>query len=180
MEINELIIYVGKYGYFSLFFFLWLGIVGMPIPDEVIVMSGGLVASLGLLKPVPAFFVTYFGVVTGLTLGYVLGRVFGDPVMKYLQKKKNIDHYLAKSYRLIDRYGSYSLLISYFFPVVRHLIPYIVGLGRMPFRKYILFSYSTGLVWTFIYFNIGYFFGKQIEKIGDAVNTYGMYALNQE
>lgn len=96
MEINELIIYIGNYGYFALFFFLWLGIVGMPIPDEVIVMSGGLVASLGLLNPVPAFFVTYLGVVTGLTLGYVLGLILGEPVMKYLQKKKNIDHYLAR------------------------------------------------------------------------------------
>lgn len=120
MDVDGLVILVGQYGYLALFFCLWLGIVGMPIPDEVIVMTGGFVASLGLLQPVPAFFVTYLGVVSGLTLGYVLGRVMGVTVLDRLKTKKNMQLYIEKSQDLINRYGSFSLFISYFFPIVRH------------------------------------------------------------
>ena len=43
-------LYIEQYGYWALFFCLWLGIIGMPIPDEMIVMSGGFVSSLGILS----------------------------------------------------------------------------------------------------------------------------------
>jgi membrane-associated protein len=177
MDIDLLIELIGQYGYAALFFCLWLGIVGMPIPDEVIVMTGGLVASLGLLDPIPAFFITYLGVVTGLTIGYVLGRGMGEAALRWLSKKRKIEKYLKKSYGLIDRYGSYSLCISYFFPIVRHIVPYLVGIGRMSFGRYVLFSYSTGFVWTLIFFTVGKLFGRYIEPIGEAVYTYGIYAL---
>ncbi|MDA8233675.1 MAG: DedA family protein [Clostridia bacterium] len=177
MDVDTLMMFIKEYGYWALFFFLWLGIVGMPIPDEVIVMTGGLVASLNLLKPVPAFFVTYLGVVSGLTIGYLLGRIIGAPVLDYLVAKKNMGKYLKKSYDLIDRYGSYALCISYGFPIVRHVVPYIVGISKMPFRRYALISYTTGFFWTLIFFVIGYFFGLNIEEIGKTVYSYGIYAL---
>ncbi|WP_027417950.1 DedA family protein [Aneurinibacillus terranovensis] len=177
MDVTTLLTLIEHYGYASLFFCLWLGIVGIPIPDELIVMMGGMVASLGLLHPVPAFFVTYFGVVSGLSLGYILGRAIGGPVLRKLQKKKNIEKYLTKSYSLIERYGSSSLCISYFFPIVRHLVPYLVGIGRMSYARYALFSYTTGFIWTLVFFSIGRFFGKNLETIGETVHQYGLWAL---
>lgn len=69
MHYDVLLNLVQQYGYFALFFTLWLGIVGMPIPDEVIVMTGGLVTALGILNPLPAFILTYLGVISGLSLG---------------------------------------------------------------------------------------------------------------
>src|SRR5665647_391202 len=123
MTYDTLIHLIGQYGYAALFFALWLGIVGMPIPDEGIVMTGGAVAASGLLQVVPAFFLTYLGVVSGLTLGFVLGKYVGTPALDRLRRKKKLAVYIEKSERLIDRYGSYALVISYFLPVVRHIIP---------------------------------------------------------
>ena len=88
MELHELLSYIEQYGYWALFFCLWLGIIGMPIPDEMIVMSGGFVSSLGILSIIPAFLLTYLGVVSGLSLGYILGKIFGTKVLHKLMKKK--------------------------------------------------------------------------------------------
>lgn len=177
MDVDSLMKLIAQYGYGALFFCLWLGIVGMPIPDEVIVMTGGLVSSLHLLKPVPAFLVTYLGVVSGLTLGYVLGFKVGAPILERLFKKNKANEYLTKSYGLIDRYGAYALCLSYFFPVIRHLVPYLVGIGRMTFKQYALFSYTTGFVWTFLFFTLGRFFGMYIEEIARVVISYGLYGI---
>jgi membrane-associated protein len=177
MGSDMLIGIIQHYGYAALFFCLWLGIVGMPIPDEVIVMTGGFVASLGLLSPVPAFFVTYLGVISGLSIGYFLGRTIGEPVLNRLRKKKNIGKYIEKAQWLTSKYGAYSLVISYFFPVVRHIVPYLTGIGRMSYARYALFSYSIGFVWTLVFFVLGLYFGKSIDAIGAAVHQYGLIGL---
>lgn len=174
MELNELILYIEQYGYAALFFCLWLGIVGMPIPDEMIVMSGGFVSSLGILSVVPAFILTYLGVVSGLSIGYILGRIFGVKVVDKMMKKTKTKH-LEKSQELVRKYGHYALVTSYFIPFVRHIVPYLVGMNHMSFRMYALYSYTTGFVWTLLYFILGSTFGKHIETIVTLATRYGLY-----
>ncbi|MED0968001.1 DedA family protein [Bacillus paramycoides] len=174
MELHELLSYIEQYGYWALFFCLWLGIVGMPIPDEMIVMSGGFVSSLGVLSIIPAFLLTYLGVVSGLSLGYILGKIFGTKVLDKLMKKKKAK-YLLKSQQMVERYGHYALVTSYFIPVVRHIVPYLVGMNNMRFKTYALYSYTTGFVWTLVYFVLGSLFGQHIESIVAIAIEYGMY-----
>ncbi|PFD96404.1 alkaline phosphatase [Bacillus cereus] len=174
MELHELLSYIETYGYGALFFCLWLGIVGMPVPDEMIVMSGGFVSSLDILNIIPAFLLTYLGVVSGLSLGYILGRIFGAKVLdKLLEKKKA--KYLLKSQEMIGKYGQYALVTSYFIPVVRHIVPYLVGMSNMRFQTYALYSYTTGFVWTLLYFVLGSLFGKHIKMIVELATKYGIY-----
>ncbi|MGV3136164.1 DedA family protein [Brevibacillus agri] len=163
---------VGQFGYFALFFMLWLGIVGMPIPDEVIVLSVGVLTSLGILNVFPAFVATYLGVVSGLSLGYVLGRWLGAPALNWIGKKKGMHKYVDRAQVLLDRYGSYALCISYFLPVVRHVVPYLVGIGKMTFRRYALFSYTTGLVWTLVLFFAGNLMGNNVEHLNAFVGMF--------
>ncbi|MCR8635253.1 DedA family protein [Paenibacillus radicis (ex Xue et al. 2023)] len=174
MNYDMLLSMIGQYGYAALFFALWLGIVGMPIPDEVIVMTGGAVTANGILQIIPAFIVTYLGVISGLSLGYVLGRFIGKPVIERLKRKKKMEKYLTASEKLIEKYGSFALVISYFLPVVRHVVPYVVGLNKMTFRRYALLSYSTGFVWTVIFFTVGRFFGDYVDEVGRLIHTQGL------
>ncbi|MCL1696647.1 DedA family protein [Lysinibacillus sp. BPa_S21] len=174
MGLQDLVSYIEQYGYFALFFSLWLGIVGMPLPDEMIVMSGGFMSSLDKMSVLKAFVITYLGAVSGLSLGFILGKVFGYKILDKLVKK-NKAKYLLKSKELIDRYGHFALVISYFIPVVRHILPYLVGMNNMSFKKYALYYYSAGFVWTSIYFTLGLYFGKYIESISMLATKYGIY-----
>jgi membrane protein DedA with SNARE-associated domain len=173
MDVHDLLSLIEQYGYIALFLCLWLGIAGMPIPDEMVVMMGGFVSSLHILKPVPAFFMTFLGVISGLSIGYVLGKFIGTPILERLTKRKKI-RYIRQSQRLLHNYGHFALIISYFVPVVRHIVPYLVGLNKMPFKQYALYSYSTGFAWTLLYFILGNLFGQNIEKIVTLVTKYGL------
>ena len=174
MEVNELVNYIQQYGYVALFFCLWLGIVGMPIPDEMIVAIGGLVSSMGILSLLPAFLVTYAGVVSGLSLGYIIGRVLGVKVLdKFVTKSKA--KYYFKSQEIIKKYGNVALIFSYFIPVVRHIVPYIVGMNKLPFKTYSLYSFTTALLWTMMYFILGFIFGDHIESIVNIGLKYGLF-----
>ena len=70
-----------------------------------------------------------------------------------------------KSQEMVDKYGQYALVTSYFIPVVRHIVPYLVGMNNMSFKTYALYSYTTGFVWTLVYFVLGSLFGQHIERI---------------
>lgn len=177
MNYDTLLNIIQTFGYPALFFALWLGIVGTPIPDEVIVMTGGAVTGQGLLQPVPAFAVTYLGVISGLSIGYVLGWHVGTPVLDRIRRNKKMDKYIDISERLIQRFGPTALFLSYFLPVVRHVLPYIVGAGRMSYSKYALYSYSTGFVWTAIFFMTGQMLGSHIQEVGAVIQHYGWIAL---
>jgi len=169
-----LVLMIQHFGYAALFFALWLGIVGMPIPDEVVVMTGGALTVTGTLQFMPAFLVTYFGVISGLSLGYVLGRFIGMPVLAKLRRKKQIDKHLEFSENLVQGYGSFALCISYFLPIVRHVVPYLVGINKMSFRRYAIFSYSIGFVWTLLFFSLGRFAGGHVQDVGYLIYNYGI------
>ncbi|TXK84892.1 DedA family protein [Paenibacillus sp. N3.4] len=175
MNYDTLIHSISQFGYAALFFALWLGIVGMPIPDEVIVMTGGAVSKTGILLTFPAFIVTYLGVISGLSLGYVLGRFLGSPMLDKLWRKKNIDKHLRIAENMLNKYGNFALSFSYFIPVVRHIIPYLVGINKMPYRHYVLYSYTAGLVWTFVFFVLGQLAGAHVQSVGTMVYHYGIY-----
>jgi membrane-associated protein len=177
MNYNNLTDWIQHVGYAALFFALWLGIVGMPIPDEVIVMTGGAVTATGLLQPVPAFLLTYLGVVSGLSLGFGLGRFIGAPVLDKIRRKKNMNKYLQISENLVQKYGNVALSFSYFLPVIRHVMPYLVGINKMSFWRYASYSYTTGFVWTLIFFMLGRYLGNDVPQIGILVYNYGMYVM---
>ncbi|MED1662830.1 DedA family protein [Brevibacillus laterosporus] len=177
MHLDTILELINQYGYFALFFALWLGIVGMPIPDEVIVMTGGMVGSFGILQSVPAFFVTYLGVISGLSLGYILGYKIGVPVLDRIRRKRHMDSYIVRAEYLLKKYGSQALVISYFLPIVRHVVPYLVGISKMSFRRYALFSFTTGFVWTLLFFILGHLLGSNAASVGYLIADYSKYLL---
>lgn len=177
MEINLLMSIIEQYGYFAIFFLLWLGIVGLPIPDELVVATGGFLASIGLLNPFYSFLAGYLGVASGLTIGFLLGKYFGRPILRWLSKSEKMRHAVDRSTVMLEKYGTTALCISYLFPVVRHVVPYLVALGGMSYRRYALLSYPIGLVWTTAFYFLGYVFGNNVEAIIGIIRKYGFYAL---
>ncbi|MEJ8547761.1 DedA family protein [Brevibacillus borstelensis] len=177
MEINLLMSIIEQYGYIAIFFLLWLGIVGLPIPDELVVATGGFLASIKLLDPVYAFLAGYIGVASGLTIGFLLGKFFGKPILRWLSKSEKMRHTVQRSTALLEKYGTLALCFSYLFPVVRHIVPYIVAMSGMTFRRYAILSYPIGLIWTAVFYAIGYVFGSNVEGIVTLIRSYGIYGL---
>lgn len=159
MEIETIL---ATYGYAALFFAFCLGVVGMPIPNEVVVMSGGAASSGGALLPVPAFLAAFAGICCGLTVGYVIGRYVGMPILTRIAKGPRREKAVKRAQELVDKYGGVALLFTYFIPFVRNMMPYVVGANAMTFGTFALYGYTGAFVWTALYFLIGYTTGTTI------------------
>lgn len=153
------------FGYVDLFFTLWLGVFGLPIPNEAIIMSIGFAASQKLFPITIIFVITYCGLLAAVTTIYSLGFVIGGPIIKWFEKNHRRKKHIHKALALIEKYHSFSLCISYFIPGLRNFVPFCYGLSRLPYQKFALFSYSTIFIWLIIFFTLGYKFGNNIETI---------------
>lgn len=165
MDLELIMDIIEKNGYLGLFLWLWFGVFGLPIPNEVISMTVGLAASLGALHPISAFAVTYGGILAALTTLYMLGRLVGSRLISYLEKKKRLSGTLKKSLMLMEKYHALSLSFSYFIPGVRNFVPLLYGFSRLSFQNFALFAYTGAFIWLLIVFSLGYLFGDNMEVV---------------
>ena len=111
---DTLLDFIEQIGHYALFLVLCLGLVGLPVPNEVVAMTGGALAASEILTPVPSFIMTFLGVCSGSTVGYMLSRFTASKLLNRVGEKSKIRQFLDVSERLTRQYGNYAICISAF------------------------------------------------------------------
>ena len=165
--------WVATYGYAAIFFLLLLGIIGLPIPDEtLLVFSGALIAS-GHLRPVSVFLTAVAGSWCGITLSYVIGRTAGLGVVHRFGKYLHItEERLGKIHEWFDRLGHWALFAGYFVAGVRHFTAIVAGTSGLEYRSFAAYAYSGGAVWVASFLTLGYFVGEDWKQIAEILQRY--------
>lgn len=164
---------IEEFGYYALFLVLCLGLIGLPIPNEAVVMTGGALSATEVLSPAPAYLMTWLGICSAMTFNYSLGRFTGSKLSGWFEKKNNFNKFMSKSEQLFHKYGGYAISISLCLPFLRHATPYVLGVNRLTYRRFATFAYPSALLWTMLYFYLGTLFGDNIVHIADLITTYG-------
>ncbi|RXI98682.1 DedA family protein [Anaerobacillus alkaliphilus] len=155
MELDVLLTTIKDVGYVGIFLWLWLGMLGVPVPNEAIVTTIGYISTTNLLQSDIVFIVGYLGILASLTTSYFLGRVIGKRIVSFLSMKKGTKKSIRKALHLIKKYHVYSLVISYFIPGVRIFVPFLYGMMRLSYLRFALLSYTTALIWFCLFFSLG-------------------------
>jgi membrane-associated protein len=95
------------------------------------------------------------GDVLNYTLGYRIGpKVFSSEGSRLLNKK-----HLEEAHRFYERYGRKTIILARFVPIIRTFAPFVAGIGKMSFSRFITFSISGGVLWVVLLTMAGYYFG---------------------
>jgi membrane protein DedA with SNARE-associated domain len=157
---------ISQYGYPGIFILLVLGIVGIPIPDETLLLFSGYLIYKGTLSIIPTFISAYLGSIIGISLSYIIGRTFGYRVlMKYGHYIHVTENKLQKVHKWFEKIGKLLLLIGYFIPGVRHIVAIVAGVSKLKTWEFTLFAYTGGLIWITTFLSIGYIFGERWKDI---------------
>jgi len=152
------------YGYIAIFLCLALGIIGLPVPDEVLMTMVGYFSSMGVLAFPVCLVISVLGAMSGMLCSYALGRKFGKPLLwKYGKWVRFTTKRIEKTESWFERYGPWAICFGYYIPGLRHLTCYMAGMSAMNPRKYILFSALGAMCWCTIFISIGYFLGGNID-----------------
>ncbi|WP_377866647.1 DedA family protein [Bacillus sp. R86525] len=147
---------ITDYGYLAIFLMLLLGIVGLPIPDEVIMTVVGYFTNINVLNYELAILVSFVGALLGTVISYMIGKKAGRPFIdkygKWIGLKEKRMNKVAK---WMEKYGPYSLVFGYFIPGTRHITCYLSGVSKMNLKTYILFAAIGAFLWCFTFITIG-------------------------
>lgn len=134
------------------------GIVGIPIPDETLLVLAGYLVYKGQLLIIPTVATAFCGSICGITLSYGLGRTAGVSLIErygcllHISKEK-----IDRAHGWLARTEKWGLLIGYFIPGIRHLTGFAVGAANLKYSVFALFAYCGGLIWSCTFITLGYF-----------------------
>lgn len=141
---------VAVYGYAAIFFLLVTGIVGLPVPDEWLMVFSGYLVYAGKLNGPATFAAALAGSLCGTTCSYWIGRRLGARFIR----PRSIEGRFG-------RIGDWLLFVGYYIPGVRHFTALSAGASGLEFRRFAMFAYSGAVVWVSVFLWIGYHFGER-------------------
>lgn len=152
---------IGQFGYLGMFLSMILEAIIIIIPSELILATGGILASQRIFTFWGAFLIGLLGSVfcAGIiyAMGYFGGRPFVEKYGKYFfMKKEDID----KADVWFNKYGMLAAFIGRNFPIVRTFISLPIGMTKLSFIKFIIYTTLGSLPWTFAFVYVGYSLGN--------------------
>jgi membrane-associated protein len=182
---DHLAVFVQQYGvltYAILFVIIFCetGLVVTPfLPgDSLLFAAGALSASLGILNPVLLIVVLSIAAIAGDTVNYLIGAYIGPKVFernsRFLKKE-----YLDRTNEFYAKYGGKTIILARFVPIVRTFAPFVAGVGKMNYGRFITFNVVGGIVWVVIFVTLGYVFGNiPIVKDNFEIVTLGIVFIS--
>ncbi len=157
---------VGQYGpwiYVILFVIIFCetGLVVTPIlPGDSLLFAVGALAArpdgLNLWIVLSSLIVA---AILGDSLNYWIGYFLGEKLQKKFPRLIRPE-YLRKTHDFYERYGGKTIIIARFVPIVRTFAPFVAGVGKMTYSRFMMFNVSGALLWILLLVPAGYFFGN--------------------
>ena len=157
---------LGQYGVwvYALLFvivFCETGLVVTPfLPgDSLLFVSGALWAAAGMdVRLLAATLI--IAALLGDNCNYFIGRFLGPRVFRWEQSRFFNRHALDRTREFYERHGGKTLVIARYLPLVRTFAPFVAGIGRMHYPRFLSFSVAGAVLWVFSLVGAGYFLGN--------------------
>jgi membrane protein DedA with SNARE-associated domain len=167
---------INVYGPEALFVLLLLGIVGLPIPDETLLVFCGFRIAQGKMPMIETWLFALGGSWCGISLSYTIGRTFGVGVIHRFGKYLHITEKRMEAVnRWFDRVGHWALFIGYYIAGLRHFTAITAGISKLRFRTFATYAWSGGVLWVTTFLTLGYFLGDRWQQIFEVIHHYIFY-----
>jgi membrane-associated protein len=139
------------------------GLVVTPfLPGDSLLFAVGALAAVdnsGTLSAPLASVILGLAAVLGNTLNYSIGRAIGPPAFSGRYRLLKVE-YLRRTEEFFRRHGAMAVLVSRFVPIIRTCAPFVAGIGRMPYARFIAYNLAGGFAWVLLFIWGGYLFGN--------------------
>ena len=161
-HLGQIIENYGTLSYLFLFLIVFAetGFVFTPfLPGDSLLFAAGAFAALGSFNIVFLLGIFWLAAFLGDTTNYWIGHFFGQKLIDNPKIPINQKH-IDKTQKFYDKHGGKTIFLARFIPIVRTFAPFVAGIGKMEYKKFILYNATGGLTWVFGFTLLGYFFGN--------------------
>jgi membrane-associated protein len=148
------------YALLFLIVFLETGVVVTPfLPGDSLLFAVGALAAAGVIDVVGILSLLTAAAILGDNTNYFIGRAVGPRVFTEHSKWLKREH-LLRTQRFYEVHGGKAVVLARFVPIVRTFAPFVAGVGRMRYPRFLGFDVGGGLLWVWGFGLLGYFFGN--------------------
>ena len=137
-------------------------LIGFFLPGDTLLFAAGISIATGTITTPLVWFlvVAPIAAIAGNLVGYAIGYRAGPVVFDRPNSRFFKPEYVERSHRFFDRFGSWTILIGRFVPIVRTFATVMAGVGKMRFSLYALYSTIGGIIWADGVLLLGHQLGK--------------------
>jgi membrane-associated protein len=162
-HLTELVAQYGTWTYAILFLIIFCetGLVVTPIlPGDSLLFAIGALAATGSLDVFWVFILLSIAAILGDTVNYWAGYVIGPKVFHGERSRLLNRKHLERTHEFYEKYGGKTIILARFIPIIRTFAPFVAGIGRMNYGRFLIYNVVGGIAWIAIFTYAGYFFGN--------------------
>jgi membrane protein DedA with SNARE-associated domain/rhodanese-related sulfurtransferase len=163
---DPLVSAVAQHGYSILFFFVFLEVIGVPVPAAPVLLIAGAASANGPLQPAKSLLTALSAMMVGDGLMYLLGRWTGWWLLGVLCRLSlSPESCILRSADAFYKRGRMVLVFAKFVPGISALAVPLAGSMKMRFPQFLLFDLAGASLYTFAYWGVGYLFSDFLGAI---------------
>jgi len=150
---------------------------GVPVPGETVLVLAAVYAGAGRLNVFVVGLLGLVAAVAGDNLGFAIGRFGGRPLVDRYGRYIFVTHVrVERATRFIARHGGGVIVAARFVVGLRQANGIIAGMGGIPWARFLAFNTVGAALWVATWTSVGYFSGRHINGVYDAISTASIYA----
>jgi membrane-associated protein len=141
-------------------------LIGFFLPGDSLLITAGLVAAAGGLDPWLLTVLLSVAAIVGDSVGYAIGYRTGPRIFTREDSRWFSRTHLVRTREFYERHGGKTIVLARFIPIIRTFAPVVAGVGRMEYRRFLLYNVLGGIGWVASLTWAGYLLGQAIPDIG--------------
>jgi membrane-associated protein len=138
---------------------------GFFLPGDSLLVTAGLFAASGQLNLAVLLVELCLAAILGDSLNYSVGRRLGPRIFSREDSLLFHKDHLHRTKRFYEKYGSKTIVLARFVPVVRTFAPVVAGVGEMDYKTFLTYNVVGGVGWVCAMIFTGYFLGRVIPHV---------------
>jgi len=139
--------------------------IGFFLPGDSLLVTAGVFAAAGHIDLYTMLVLVSLCAVVGDQLGYYIGQKTGAALFNREDSLLFKRSHVLRAQQFYEKYGSKTIVIARFVPIVRTFAPVVAGVGQMKYRRFVTYNVAGGILWVFSMVLLGFFIGNTVPDI---------------
>ena len=169
---------IQEYGYPILWLSVFIGALGIPLPNSLVLLAAGAFAALGNFNFAALMVVAVSAFVAGDNASYWIGRRWGSKVLHWISGRLIKPHTLERSRVYFERLGGWAIFSSRFLvSALGGAINLLAGAELYPYKRFVLYDIAGETLGALLPLTLGYIFGASWDAVGDLLGSFSLFIV---